>query len=106
MPLTSDDLYCSFCGKEQREALALIAGPTVFICDECVGLCATIVLSKHPSAPNKAIKLVDPPSRMRQELVTLVGEIEALSDRANKKAMRLAENMAPLKREVGDAPDP
>ena len=35
-------LYCSFCGKSQHEVRKLIAGPTVFICDECVELCADI----------------------------------------------------------------
>jgi ATP-dependent protease Clp ATPase subunit len=32
-------LYCSFCGKSQHEVRKLIAGPTAFICDECVALC-------------------------------------------------------------------
>jgi ATP-dependent protease Clp ATPase subunit len=36
-------LYCSFCGKNQHEVRRLIAGPTVFICDECVVLCMGIV---------------------------------------------------------------
>jgi hypothetical protein len=36
-------LHCSFCGKSQHEVAALIAGPTVFICDECVGLCDNII---------------------------------------------------------------
>jgi hypothetical protein len=35
--------YCSFCGKPQHEVRKLVAGPTVFICDECVGLCSGIV---------------------------------------------------------------
>ena len=37
-------LYCSFCGKSQHEVRRLIAGPTVFICNECVELCMGIVL--------------------------------------------------------------
>ena len=36
-------LYCSFCGKSQHDVAALIAGPTAFICDECVGLCDNII---------------------------------------------------------------
>jgi len=36
-------LYCSFCGKSQHEVRKLIAGPTVFICDECVSLCDDII---------------------------------------------------------------
>lgn len=39
----SDTLYCSFCGKNQHEVIKLIAGPTVFICDECVVLCMDIL---------------------------------------------------------------
>ena len=36
-------LYCSFCGKSQHEVRKLIAGPSVFICDECVALCNDII---------------------------------------------------------------
>jgi hypothetical protein len=39
----SSTLHCSFCGKSQHEVRKLIAGPTVFICDECVGLCNGII---------------------------------------------------------------
>ncbi len=40
-------LYCSFCGKSQHEVRKLIAGPTVFICDECVDLCTEIIREEH-----------------------------------------------------------
>ncbi len=40
---TKSTLYCSFCGKSQHEVRKLIAGPTVFICDECVDLCNDII---------------------------------------------------------------
>ena len=40
-------LYCSFCGKSQHEVRKLIAGPTVFICDECVELCMDIVREEN-----------------------------------------------------------
>jgi ATP-dependent Clp protease ATP-binding subunit ClpX len=36
-------LYCSFCGKSQHEVKKLIAGPSVFVCDECVDLCNDII---------------------------------------------------------------
>ena len=36
-------LHCSFCGKNQNEVAKLIAGPSVFICDECVDLCNEII---------------------------------------------------------------
>ena len=43
-------LYCSFCGKSQHEVKKLIAGPTVFICDECVELCMDIIKEEHKSS--------------------------------------------------------
>ena len=39
----SSNLSCSFCGKSQKEVKKLIAGPTVYICDECIGLCNDII---------------------------------------------------------------
>ena len=42
-------LYCSFCGKSQHEVRKLIAGPTVFICDECVELCMDIIKEENKS---------------------------------------------------------
>lgn len=39
-------VYCSFCGKCSNEVKKLIAGPTVFICDECVALCSCIIVSE------------------------------------------------------------
>ena len=42
-------LYCSFCGKSQHEVRKLIAGPTVFICDECVELCMDIIREENKS---------------------------------------------------------
>ena len=42
-----DCLYCSFCGKSQHEVRKLIAGPTVFICDECVELCMDIIREEN-----------------------------------------------------------
>ena len=43
-------LYCSFCGKSQHEVRKLIAGPTVFICDECVELCMDIIREEGKSS--------------------------------------------------------
>ena len=45
-------LFCSFCGKSQHEVRKLIAGPTVFICDECVELCMDIIKEE-----NKGVKV-------------------------------------------------
>ncbi|MFO6463626.1 ATP-dependent Clp protease ATP-binding subunit ClpX [Jannaschia sp. KMU-145] len=47
-------LYCSFCGKSQHEVRKLIAGPTVFICDECVELCMDIIREETKAAGLKS----------------------------------------------------
>jgi ATP-dependent Clp protease ATP-binding subunit ClpX len=47
---TKNTLYCSFCGKSQHEVRKLIAGPTVFICDECVELCMDIIREEHKTS--------------------------------------------------------
>ena len=47
---TKNTLYCSFCGKSQHEVRKLIAGPTVFICDECVELCMDIIREESKTA--------------------------------------------------------
>src|SRR5882757_10032224 len=45
-PTSPQVLYCSFCGKSQHDVSKLIAGPTVFICDECVDICSDIIDEK------------------------------------------------------------
>jgi hypothetical protein len=51
-------LYCSFCGKTQHDVAKLIAGPSVFICDECVGLCNNI-LGQPAEDSASAVRLED-----------------------------------------------
>jgi ATP-dependent Clp protease ATP-binding subunit ClpX len=49
-------LYCSFCGKSQHEVKKLIAGPSVFICDECIELCNDIIRDEIAAEPAGAAK--------------------------------------------------
>ncbi|WP_194096219.1 ATP-dependent Clp protease ATP-binding subunit ClpX [Marivivens aquimaris] len=58
---SKNTLYCSFCGKSQHEVRKLIAGPTVFICDECVELCMDIIREETKSAGLKASEGVPTP---------------------------------------------
>jgi len=57
-------LYCSFCGKSQHEVKKLIAGPTVFICDECVELCMDIIKEETKSSLFKNEEGVPTPSEI------------------------------------------
>jgi ATP-dependent protease Clp ATPase subunit len=67
---------CSFCGKSQEEVKTLVAGPGVFICDECVQLCQSIITEKAatPEAPQKTPGSLLPENALTETLVkTLAG---------------------------------
>jgi ATP-dependent Clp protease ATP-binding subunit ClpX len=61
-------LYCSFCGKSQHEVRKLIAGPTVFICDECVELCMDIIREESKTALAKSRAGVPTPAEIKSVL--------------------------------------
>ena len=50
---SNDDLLCSFCGKSQDEVKKLIAGPSVYICDECIQLCNEIIAEEYGQESDK-----------------------------------------------------
>ena len=58
---SKNTLYCSFCGKSQHEVKKLIAGPTVFICDECVELCMDIIKEENKSSINQKLEGIPAP---------------------------------------------
>ncbi len=61
-------LYCSFCGKSQHEVRKLIAGPTVFICDECVELCMDIIREENKTQFVKSKEGVPSPQEIKAVL--------------------------------------
>jgi ATP-dependent Clp protease ATP-binding subunit ClpX len=65
---SKNTLYCSFCGKSQHEVRKLIAGPTVFICDECVELCMDIIREENKTNLVKSRDGVPTPREIRQVL--------------------------------------
>src|SRR5258706_11747 len=65
---SKNTLYCSFCGKNQHEVRKLIAGPTVFICDECVELCKDIIQEENKSSLVKSRDGIPTPKEIRKVL--------------------------------------
>jgi len=65
---SKNTLYCSFCGKSQHEVRKLIAGPTVFICDECVELCMDIIREEHKTSLVKSGEGVPTPTEINTVL--------------------------------------
>ena len=63
-----DSLFCSFCGKSQKEVKKLIAGPTVFVCDECVELCMDIIKEDSKNSKTKIKKDIPRPSEINHFL--------------------------------------
>ena len=61
---SKNTLYCSFCGKSQHEVRKLIAGPTVFICDECVELCMDIIREENKNSLVKSGDRVATPAEI------------------------------------------
>jgi ATP-dependent Clp protease ATP-binding subunit ClpX len=71
-------LYCSFCGKSQHEVRKLIAGPTVFICDECVELCMDIIREENKTSLVKSRDGVPTPQEICAVLDDyVIGQVHA-----------------------------
>src|SRR6478672_3176064 len=79
---TKKPLHCTFCGKSQHEVRKLIAGPTVFICDECVELCMDIIGEENKSSLAKSGDKIPTPKEIRKVLDDYVIGHNAMSVRA------------------------
>ena len=71
----NDNLFCSFCGKSQREVTKLIAGPAVYICDECIQLCSEIIEEESEKEKDPEDSLLVP-KEIKQKLDDYVIEQE------------------------------
>ncbi len=82
---SKNTLYCSFCGKSQHEVRKLIAGPTVFICDECVELCMDIIREENKTSLVKSRDGVPTP----QEIMSVLDDY-VIGQAAAKRVLSVA----------------
>ena len=101
-------LFCSFCGKSQHVVKKLIAGPAVFVCDECVALCVKII-AEEPAVPDPSAPMakVDWPENVPTE--NLLGLLKAQEKTYAEVATRLQKSIDILRKrevswqQIGDA---
>ena len=74
------DLLCSFCGKSQDEVKKLIAGPSVYICDECIELCNDIIAEEYEREENESVLQIPKPA----EIKSILDEYVIGQDQAKK----------------------
>ena len=87
-------LYCSFCGKSQHEVRKLIAGPSVFICDECVDLCNDIIREEVQENSTASTQDHLP---VPQEIKSILDDYVIGQQRAKKVlAVAVAKDQAPV----------
>jgi hypothetical protein len=76
----SGKLQCSFCGKSQDDVRKLIAGPTVYICDECIELCNDIIAEEWEEEKGKGLSQLPKPA----EIKAILDQYVVGQDRAKK----------------------
>tara|TARA_Y100000816_G_scaffold291889_1_gene284826 strand:- start:5167 stop:6399 length:1233 start_codon:yes stop_codon:yes gene_type:complete len=80
MEIKKSKLSCSFCGKKQSQVKKLIAGPNIYICNECVDLCNDILVEEEKSEADQSFQIAKP-----KEIYSLLDEIVVGQDEAKRK---------------------
>ncbi|MBU4288573.1 MAG: ATP-dependent Clp protease ATP-binding subunit ClpX [Proteobacteria bacterium] len=80
----NDNLFCSFCGKNQKEVTKLIAGPAVYICDECIQLCSEIIDEESEKATGEVERILTP-----KEITTMLDDY-VIEQNTAKKVLSVA----------------
>jgi len=105
-PTRPKALYCSFCGKSQHEVQKMIAGPSAYICDECVGLCVNFIREEGSFdkifSKSRPQQIGDPASTTVPEVVPSLstGELEEALERGKRGVARNRRTLQCLERRL------
>jgi hypothetical protein len=83
-------LHCSFCGKSQHQVEKLIAGPWIFVCNECVRLCQGILDGAPAPDPSTPFKPLDRPT---EQLLSLMGSVNYAADGARDFLQQIVDTL-------------
>jgi hypothetical protein len=83
-------MHCSFCGKSQHQVEKLIAGPWIFVCNECVRLCQGILDGAPPPAPGAPFKPLERPT---EQLLSLMGSVNYAADGARDFLQQIVDTL-------------
>jgi ClpX C4-type zinc finger len=83
-------MHCSFCGKSQHQVEKLIAGPWIFVCNECVRLCQGILDGGPPPDSNTPFKPLERPT---EQLLTLMGSVNYAADGARDFLQQIVDTL-------------
>jgi ATP-dependent Clp protease ATP-binding subunit ClpX len=99
MTATKDDLiHCSFCSKSQEEVAKLIAGPGVYICNDCIGLCNGILDGEDIVPDKPAVSPVSTPMLLAQ-LARITGESDSIVNQLRERGVDWDDISAALRKD-------
>ena len=96
-----DMLRCSFCGKSQHEVRKLIAGPTVYICNECVEVCLDIISEDRKEEARARRPVIPKPDEIKAQLTALRQPLASVSARLATLPSKTSQSIAsPMRSEA------
>ena len=93
LPRAGATLYCSFCSKSQHDVQKLVAGPSVFICDECVAICIDVMRDPRNQSPGEPAKIEEFDAMPSEKLLHLLKINEAIFEHTRSQLQSVVDTL-------------